>query len=46
MLDGVVVDDTQFYNDKLQQWEDFYNFDRPRGASTDKSPTNDYDRRR
>jgi hypothetical protein len=24
MLDGVVIDDTQLFNDKLQEWEDFY----------------------
>jgi transposase InsO family protein len=29
MLEGVVIDDTGLFNDKLQEWEDFYNFHRP-----------------
>jgi len=29
MLDGVVIDDTETFNDKLQEWEDFDNFNRP-----------------
>jgi transposase InsO family protein len=29
MLDGVVVDDTNLFNTKLQEWEHFYNFERP-----------------
>jgi transposase InsO family protein len=45
MLDGVVIDDTELFNDKLQEWEDFYNFNRPHGVSIDRPPTNDYDRR-
>jgi transposase InsO family protein len=32
MLDGVVIDDTELFNDRLQDWEDFYNFNRPHGA--------------
>ena len=28
MLDGVVIDDSRLFNDKLQEWEDFYNFQR------------------
>src|SRR5205085_2574457 len=32
MLDGVVIDDTELFNDKLQEWENFYNFDRPHGS--------------
>jgi transposase InsO family protein len=31
MLEGVVIDDTELFNDRLQEWEDFYNFDRPHG---------------
>jgi hypothetical protein len=26
MLEGVVIDDTELFNEKLQEWEDFYNF--------------------
>ena len=32
MLDGVVIDDANVFNDKLQEWEDFYNFNRPHGG--------------
>ena len=36
MLDGIVIDDTDLFNDKLQQWEDYYNFDRPTAPLTAK----------
>jgi transposase InsO family protein len=32
MLAGVVIDDAQIFNAKLQEWERFYNFERPHGA--------------
>ncbi len=32
LLEGVVVDNTALFNAKLQEWEDFYNFDRPHSA--------------
>ncbi len=38
MLDGVVIDDTEMFNDKLQQWEDFYNFNRPHGGLDGQTP--------
>lgn len=38
MLDGVVIDDTELFNDKLKQWEDYYNFDRPRGGLDGQTP--------
>jgi transposase InsO family protein len=38
MLEGVVIDDTKLFNDKLQEWEHFYNFDRPHGALEGKTP--------
>ena len=38
MLDGVVIDDTELFNDKLQQWEDYYNFDRPHDALDGQTP--------
>ena len=38
MLDGVVIDDTELFNDKLQEWEDFYNFDRPHGGLDGQTP--------
>jgi transposase InsO family protein len=38
MLEGVVIDDTELFNDKLQAWEDFYNFDRPHGGLDGQTP--------
>jgi transposase-like protein len=32
LLEGVVIDDTNLFNEKLQEWEDFYNFSRPHGG--------------
>lgn len=32
MLEGVVIDDTGLFNERLKEWEDFYNFNRPHGA--------------
>jgi transposase InsO family protein len=32
MLKGVLIDDTQLFNDKLAEWQDFYNYHRPHGA--------------
>jgi hypothetical protein len=34
LLDGVVIDDTNLFNDKLREWEDYYNYHRPYGAQT------------
>ena len=39
MLDhGVIVDDVNVFNDKLQEWEDFYNFHRPHGGLGGQTP--------
>ena len=38
MLEGVVIDDTELFNDRLQEWEDFYNFDRPHGGLGGQTP--------
>jgi transposase InsO family protein len=38
MLEGVVIDDTELFNDRLQEWEDFYNFNRPHGALGGQTP--------
>jgi len=38
MLDGVVIDETELFNDKLQQWEDFYNFNQPHGGLGGQTP--------
>ena len=32
MLEGVVIDDTALFNDRLQEWETFYNLHRPHGG--------------
>ena len=32
MLAGVVTDDAQLFNTKLQEWEHFHNFERPHGG--------------
>jgi hypothetical protein len=41
LFDGVVIDDTRLFNEKLQEWEDFCNFHRPTAPSTDRPSTND-----
>ena len=38
MLEGVVIDDTELFNDKLQEWEDFYNYNRPHGGLGGQTP--------
>ncbi|MEW2386620.1 IS481 family transposase [Micromonospora sp. NPDC047707] len=38
MLDGVVIDDTGVFNDKLQEWEDYYNYHRPHGSLDGQTP--------
>ncbi|MFI7143199.1 hypothetical protein ACIBQ5_37580 [Streptomyces massasporeus] len=34
LLDGVVIDDAEVFNDKLREWEDYYNYHRPHGGQT------------
>jgi transposase InsO family protein len=38
LLDGVVVDDSKLFNDKLQEWEDYYNYHRPHGGLDGQTP--------
>ena len=38
LLDGTVIDDAKVFNDKLQEWEDYYNYDRPHGALGGQTP--------
>jgi transposase InsO family protein len=38
MLDGVVIDDTGLFNEKPQEWENFYNFHRPHGGLDGQTP--------
>jgi transposase InsO family protein len=37
-LDGVVIDDARVFNDRLAEWEDFYNFARPHGSLGGQTP--------
>jgi transposase InsO family protein len=37
-LAGVVIDDTKLFNDKLQEWENFYNYNRPHGGLGGQTP--------
>ena len=38
MLDGVVIDDSELFSTKLQECEDFYNFNRPHGGLDGQTP--------
>jgi hypothetical protein len=38
LLVGVVIDDTDLFSDKLQEWEDFYNLNRPHGGLNGQTP--------
>ncbi len=38
LLDGVVQDDTQLFDAKLQEWEHYYNFERPHGGLGGQTP--------
>jgi transposase InsO family protein len=38
LLEGVMIDDAQVFNDKLQEWEDFYNYHRPHGGLDGQTP--------
>ena len=38
LLDGVVLDDAKLFNDKLQEWEDYYNYHRPHSALGGQTP--------
>ena len=37
-LEGVVIDDAGLFNEKLREWEDFYNFNRPHGGLGGQTP--------
>jgi hypothetical protein len=38
LLNGVVIDDANVFNEKLQEWEHFYNYARPHGALGGQTP--------
>jgi transposase InsO family protein len=38
LLDGAVIDDANVFNNKLQEWEDYYHFHRPHGGLGGQTP--------
>jgi transposase InsO family protein len=38
LLDGQLIDDTKVFNQRLTEWETFYNYDRPNGALGGQTP--------
>ncbi|HEX2737251.1 MAG TPA: IS481 family transposase [Acidimicrobiia bacterium] len=38
LLDGVIIDDAEIFNERLEEWEHFYNYDRPHGALGGQTP--------
>lgn len=38
LLDGVVIDDAKIFNNKPQEWEDYYNYHRPHGGLGGQTP--------
>jgi transposase InsO family protein len=38
LLDGVVIDDAEIFNNKLQEWEDYYDYHRPHGGLGGQTP--------
>ncbi len=38
IMNGVVIDDADLFNEKLREWEDFYNYNRPHAAHHGKTP--------
>jgi transposase InsO family protein len=38
LLDGLVIDDAQIFNNKLREWEDYYNYHRPHGGLNGQTP--------
>lgn len=35
---GVVIDDTEVFNEKIKEWEHYYNYDRPHGGLGGQTP--------
>lgn len=38
LLDGVLIDDARVFNNKLREWEDYYNYHRPHGGLGGQTP--------
>ena len=45
LLDGAVIDDAKVFNNKLQEWEDYYNYHRPHGGLGGQTPYERHARR-
>ncbi|MFJ8795962.1 integrase core domain-containing protein [Streptomyces sp. NPDC102462] len=39
LLDGVIVDDAEVFNDKLREWKDYHNDHHPHGGLGGQPPT-------
>ena len=37
-LEGQVIDTSELFNQKLQEWQDFYNYARPHGSLGGQTP--------
>ena len=38
LLDVVIIDDTNLFNNKLQEWQDYYNYHRPQAGLAGQTP--------
>ena len=38
LLEGLVIDDAKIFNNKLREWEDYYNYHRPHGGLNGQTP--------
>ena len=38
LLRGVVIDSSKLFNEKIREWEHFYNYDRPHGGLNGQTP--------
>ena len=38
LLDGLVIDDAKVFNNKLREWEDYYNDHRPHSGLNGQAP--------
>jgi transposase InsO family protein len=38
LLRGVVIDDAKVFNEKIKEWEHYYNYDRPHGGLGGQTP--------
>ncbi|WBB63036.1 integrase core domain-containing protein [Streptomyces sp. WMMC500] len=45
LLNGVIIDDAEVFNDKLREWEDYDNYHRPHGGLRGQTRTKDSSRR-